>query len=77
MSYHPVRCLFCREPVDPAAPGTYRRVRGWVKVRARQAGAGGGSTALRMPEPPDAFAHGWCVARAGSGALHEQRELPL
>lgn len=62
MSEHLLECPFCGQRVDPNQKGVYRKVTGWVQVRA-----GGGGNAVRLPSPPQAFAHRFCVDRAARG----------
>lgn len=45
-------CEFCGEPVDPNAPGTYKRVLAWFPNKS-------GSPVL--PGPPMGWAHYTCV----------------
>jgi hypothetical protein len=64
-------CAVCRDPLAyPHEPGTYRLVTGWVELRD-----GGGGHAIRLPEPPVAFAHHKCiedaVKRVNRGLMQE------
>lgn len=51
-----VPCHFCNSPIDPDAPGTYKRVIGWVRNRSE-----GGANAVAMPGPATAYACKPCV----------------
>lgn len=66
-------CAFCGHPVDPAAPGTWRRVIGWERKGIADSRRGGSDITLR--EPRDEWACSGCIALqqsgipAGQGAL--------
>jgi hypothetical protein len=51
-----VPCHFCKVPVDIEAPGTYKRVTGWVKNRTE-----GGANAVAMPGPATGYACKPCI----------------
>jgi hypothetical protein len=53
-----IRCHFCEAPLDPNAPGVYRRVTGWT--RNRRPGTGG-THQLALPGPATGFACSVCI----------------
>lgn len=63
-------CTFCGDPLDPLAPGVYRKVEGWAENRGQ-----GGAHAIALREEHHVYAHALCIQAAKIGAAHEQVSL--
>jgi hypothetical protein len=62
-------CEFCGSPVDPNAPGTWRRVTGWVEVRKS------GTGPITHPESPHGWACRGCMLERKTGINRGQGGL--
>jgi hypothetical protein len=67
---HP--CIHCGTLLDPAAPGSYREIRGWEQVRR-----GGGAHAVTLREETGRVACSPCITLARAGISIQQLRLPL
>lgn len=60
-------CALCGNPVDPHAPSTWKRVRGWV--------GGPRKDSMRLREDTDEYAHDDCVQAVSKGQAPGQPDL--
>jgi hypothetical protein len=65
-----VPCGFCGNMVETTMPGAYRKTTGWAPLRSA-----GGANAIRLPEPSDEWAHGYCIDNAVRGIAVGQQTL--
>lgn len=69
-----VHCTFCRMQLDPDAPSTLRRVRGWEKRAIAGSRRGGSDVLLREPVG-EVFACSPCVDALKNGRSPSQGAL--
>jgi hypothetical protein len=61
-------CDFCHQELDPTAPGSMRKVIGWVEARG-----GGGANHVADKSAPLGYAHKICLEVERRGYTHGKK----
>jgi hypothetical protein len=69
-----IRCVYCKDPVDPEDKSVYRRVEGWER-RPLASSRRGGSDVVCREHVVDVFACWLCVDRLRAGVSPQQETL--
>lgn len=67
------RCVYCGDPVDPAAPSTWRRIVGWERKASAESRRSGSDIALRIPS--EHYACDPCVQKLKRGVSARQQAM--